>query len=86
MSRYENLSSPCPRNGPEEAELFRMLAAILDAHGGLSDIHRLLCRARTMQEIRARFARWQAGRTGLPAAEETGKELAKQRSAVVSRR
>ena len=43
-----------------ESELMEMLQAVVDARGGLSAIHQLLDEAKTMSEIRARFARWQA--------------------------
>jgi hypothetical protein len=44
-----------------ESELLDMLQTMVDAHCGLSAIHRLLDEAKTMAEIRARFAQWQAG-------------------------
>jgi len=44
-----------------ESELLDMLQAVVDARGGLSAIHQLLDEARTMSEIRARYAAWQAG-------------------------
>jgi len=43
-----------------ESELLDMLQAVVDARGGLSAIHQLLDEARTMSEIRARYAVWQA--------------------------
>ncbi len=43
-----------------ESELLSMLQTLIDAHCGLSAIHQLLDEAKTMPEIRARFARWQA--------------------------
>ncbi|MGE5318740.1 MAG: hypothetical protein ACM3KD_01035 [Hyphomicrobiaceae bacterium] len=45
-----------------ESELLDMLQTLIDAGCGLSAIHRLLDEAKTMSEIRARFARWQAER------------------------
>ena len=44
-----------------ESELLDMLQTMVDANCGLSAIHRLLDEAKTMAEIRARFAQWQAG-------------------------
>lgn len=49
-----------PRSDIVESELMEMLQAVVDARGGLSAIHQLLDEAKTMSEIRARYARWQA--------------------------
>ena len=43
-----------------ESELLQMLQSVVEARGGLSAIHQLLDGARTMSEIRTRFAEWQA--------------------------
>ncbi len=45
-----------------ESELLNMLRMLIDAHCGLSAIHQLLDEAKTMPEIRTRFAQWQASR------------------------
>lgn len=51
---------PSPQSEIVEADLIEMLQKVIDARGGLSVIHQLLDDAKTMSEIRARFARWQA--------------------------
>ena len=53
-------STPPPaQNDIVESELSEILQTLVDARCGLSAIHQLLDEARTMSEIRARFARWQ---------------------------
>jgi hypothetical protein len=51
---------PAAHSDIVESELLDMLQSLIDAHCGLSAIHQLLDEAKTMAEIRARFARWQA--------------------------
>lgn len=53
---------PAAQGDIVESELLDMLQTLIDAGCGLSAIHRLLDEAKTMSEIRARFARWQAER------------------------
>jgi hypothetical protein len=48
-----------------ESELSEILQTLVDANCGLSAIHQLLDEARTMAEIRARFARWQRDQQSL---------------------
>lgn len=55
---------PAAHSDIVESELLDMLQALIDARCGLSAIHQLLDEAKTMAEIRARFARWQAGQHG----------------------
>ena len=43
-----------------KAELLAILDRLVEAKCGLSEIYRLLDKAKSMAEIRARFARWQA--------------------------
>lgn len=56
-----NTPPSTPQSDIVESELMDMLQAVVDARGGLSAIHQLLDEAKTMSEIRARYARWQAG-------------------------
>lgn len=60
MMPARNTSPPAAHSDIVESELLDMLQAVIDAHCGLSAIHRLLDEAKTMAEIRARFAQWQA--------------------------
>lgn len=53
---------PAPPSDIVESELIDMLQTVIDARCGLSAIHQLLDDARSMSEIRARFAQWQAER------------------------
>lgn len=55
----KNARPPAPPSQIVKSELQAMLQSVLDAHGGLSEIHQLLDDAKTMAEIRARFERWQ---------------------------
>jgi len=55
-----NTPPSLPQSDIVESELKEMLQAVVDARGGLSAIHQLLDEAKTMSEIRARYARWQA--------------------------
>ncbi len=55
-----NTSPPVAHSDIVESELLDMLETVIDAGGGLSAIRQLLDEAKTMSEIRARFARWQA--------------------------
>jgi len=54
-----NTPPPAVQSDIVESELSEILQTLVDAHCGLSAIHQLLDEARTMAEIRARFARWQ---------------------------
>lgn len=56
-----NTPPPVAQSDIVESELLDMLETVIDAGGGLSAIRQLLDEAKTMSEIRARFARWQAG-------------------------
>jgi hypothetical protein len=47
-----------------KSELLAILDRVVEAKYGLSEIYRLLDKATTMSEIRARFARWQAEQRG----------------------
>lgn len=60
MSRAGHTPPHAAQGELVESELLQMLQAVVDARGGLSAIHQLLDGARTMSEIRARFAEWQA--------------------------
>lgn len=60
MRPASNTPPPAVQGDIVESELLEMLQAVVDARGGLSAIHQLLDGARTMAEIRARFAQWQA--------------------------
>jgi len=60
MMTARNLPSPAGHGDIVESELLHMLQTLIDAHSGLSAIHQLLDEAKTMREIRARFAQWQA--------------------------
>ena len=60
MMPARNTSPPAAQSDIVESELLDMLQTVIDAHCGLSAIHQLLDEAKTMAEIRARFARWQA--------------------------
>ena len=51
---------PATQSDIVEAELLGILQTMIDANCGLSAIHQLLDEAKTMAEIRARFAQWQA--------------------------
>ena len=51
---------PAAHSDIVESELLDMLQTLIDARCGLSAIHQLLDEAKTMAEIRGRFARWQA--------------------------
>ena len=61
MMTARNTPPPAAQSDIVESELLDMLQTMVDAHCGLSAIHRLLDEAKTMAEIRARFAQWQAG-------------------------
>jgi hypothetical protein len=61
MMTARNTSPPAARSDIVESELLDMLQTLIDAHCGLSAIHQLLDEAKTMPEIRVRFAQWQAG-------------------------
>jgi len=50
---------PVEQSDIAESELLDILQRLIDARGGLSAIHQLLDGAKTMPEIRARFAQWQ---------------------------
>ncbi|MHB1215133.1 MAG: hypothetical protein ACYCY9_09120 [Thiobacillus sp.] len=60
MTTARNTPPPAERSDIVESELMGMLQTVVDARRGLSAIHRLLDEAKTMVEIRARFAQWQA--------------------------
>lgn len=47
-----------------ESELYEILQTLIDARCGLSTIHQILDGAKTMPEIRRRFAQWQAAHPG----------------------
>ena len=51
---------PATQSDIVEAELLGILQTMIDANCGLSAIHQLLDEAKTMAEIRARFAQWRA--------------------------
>ncbi len=53
---------PATQSDIVESELLQMLQTLIEARCGLSAIHQLLDDAKTMSEIRTRFAQWQAGR------------------------
>lgn len=55
-----NTPRPAAPSDIVESELLDMLQTVVDARCGLSAIHQLLDEAKTMSEIRARFAQWQA--------------------------
>jgi hypothetical protein len=59
MMSARNTPPPVEQSDISESELSDILQRLIDAHGGLSAIHQLLDGAKTMQEIRARFAQWQ---------------------------
>ena len=61
MMTARNPPPPAAQSDIVESELLDMLQTVIDAHCGLSAIHQLLDEAKTMAEIRARFAQWQAG-------------------------
>lgn len=60
MMTATNTSTHAPQSGIVESELLDMLQTLIDAHCGLSAIHHLLDEAKTMPEIRTRFAQWEA--------------------------
>jgi len=60
MMTARNAPPHAERSDIVESELLDMLQTLIDAHCGLSAIHQLLEEAKTMPEIRARFAQWQA--------------------------
>lgn len=62
MLTAEETPPPAKHGDIDESELLAMLETLIDARCGLSAIHQLLDEAKTMAEIRARFAKWQAGR------------------------
>ncbi len=59
--RDRSAPPPAEQGDIVESELRDMLQTMIDARCGLSAIHQLLDEAKTMAEIRTRFARWQAG-------------------------
>ena len=60
MMTARNTPPPAAQSDIVESELLDMLQTVIDARCGLSAIHQLLDEAKTMAEIRARFAQWQA--------------------------
>lgn len=60
MAKSENSIPPATHDDIEKSELMDMLQAVIASGGGLSAIHHLLDEAKTMSEIRSRFAEWQA--------------------------
>jgi hypothetical protein len=60
-----NTPPPAAQGDIVESELRDMLQTMIDARCGLSAIHQLLDEAKTMAEIRTRFARWQSGQRDL---------------------
>jgi len=60
MMTARNAPPHAERSDIVESELLDMLQTLIDARCGLSAIHQLLDEAKTMPEIRARFAQWQA--------------------------
>ena len=74
MMTTRKMPPPAAQGDIVESELRDMLQAVADARGGWSVIHQLLHGARTMAEIRTRFARWQAGqRDNNKSLEENGR-------------
>lgn len=59
MMSARNTPPPVEPSDIAESELLDILQTLIDARGGLSAIHQLLDGAKTMPEIRARFAQWQ---------------------------
>ena len=52
---------PAAHSDIVDSELLDMLQTLIDARCGWSAIHQRLDEVKTMAEIRARYARWQAG-------------------------
>lgn len=67
-----NTAPPAAQSDIVESELYGMLQTIIEARGGLSAIHQLLDEAKTMSEIRDRFARWQADQRAIKSKQMTG--------------
>ena len=60
MMTPRNPPPPAAQSDIVESELYDILQTVIDARCGLSAIHQILDEAKTMSEIRARFAQWQA--------------------------
>lgn len=60
MTTAGKMPAPAERSDIVESELMDMLLTVIDARRGLSAIHRFLDEAKSMSEIRDRFAQWQA--------------------------
>ncbi len=61
MMKFRNTLPHVAHGDIERSELLDILDRVVEAKCGLSEIYQLLDNATTMSEIRARFARWQAG-------------------------
>ena len=62
MVKSENTNPPAAHDDIVKSELMEILQAVISGGGGLSAIHHILDEAKTMSEIRTRFAQWQADR------------------------
>ena len=60
MVKSENAIPPSEHDDIVKSELMDILQTVISGGGGLSAIHHILDEAKTMSEIRSRFAQWQA--------------------------
>ena len=74
MRTARKTSPPAAYSDIVESELLDMRQTLVDARCGLSATHQRLDATRTMAEVRACFARWQAGqRDNTKSPEENGR-------------
>ena len=62
MVQSQNTNLPAAHDDIVKPELLEILQTVISGGGGLSAIHHILDEAKTMSEIRSRFAQWQANR------------------------
>ncbi len=66
MALSETPLDRSPHGDLDAAELMAMLQTLIAARCGLSAIHHLFDEARTMADIRARYAEWQTTQQNAP--------------------